>query len=52
MIEAERRAVVHLRDTGDIGDDVMRQIQRDLDLETMLLDAEDVDGTSLTPYEV
>jgi CPA1 family monovalent cation:H+ antiporter len=38
-IEAERRAVVKMRDDNVIGDDVMRAIQRDLDLETMLLDA-------------
>jgi hypothetical protein len=38
-IDAERRALVQLRDDATIGDDVMRDIQRDLDLETMLLDA-------------
>lgn len=37
-IDAEREAVIGLRDRGDIGDDVMRRIQRDLDLEDMLLD--------------
>jgi len=30
--------VIDLRDRGVIGDDVMRRIQRDLDLETMLLE--------------
>ncbi len=30
---------MQLRDDATIGDDVMRDIQRDLDLETMLLDA-------------
>jgi monovalent cation/hydrogen antiporter len=36
-IDAERRAVITLRDQSIIGDDVMRRIQRDLDLEAMLL---------------
>jgi Na+/H+ antiporter len=38
-IGAEREAVIALRDSSIIGDDVLRRIQRDLDLETMLLDA-------------
>jgi len=38
MVEAEQKAVTDLRDRGVIGDDVMRRIQRDLDLETMLLE--------------
>jgi CPA1 family monovalent cation:H+ antiporter len=52
MIAAERLAIVDLRDRGVIGDDVMRRIQRDLDLETMLLDGADLEGTATTPYEV
>jgi CPA1 family monovalent cation:H+ antiporter len=39
MIDAERRAVVDLRDRGVIGGDVLRRLERDLDLETMLLEA-------------
>ena len=39
MIDAERRALLDLRDRDVIGDDVMRRIQRDLDLELVLLDA-------------
>ena len=39
MIEAELRAVLDLRDDGSIDDEVMRRIQRDLDFESMLLDA-------------
>jgi CPA1 family monovalent cation:H+ antiporter len=39
MIEREQQAVVALRDQGVIGDDVMRRVQHDLDLEAMLLDA-------------
>jgi monovalent cation/hydrogen antiporter len=38
MLGAEQDTIVGLRDTGVIGDDVMRRIQRDLDLETMLLE--------------
>jgi Na+/H+ antiporter len=38
MLDAEQQAVLDLRDNGVIGDDVMRRIQRDLDLETMLLE--------------
>jgi monovalent cation/hydrogen antiporter len=37
-IDAERSAVIALRDQSIIGDGVMRRIQRDLDLEAMLLD--------------
>jgi monovalent cation/hydrogen antiporter len=38
MIDAERRAVVDLRDRGIIGADVLRRLERDLDLEVMLLE--------------
>jgi hypothetical protein len=38
MIRAERDAIVGLRDSGSIADDVMRTIERELDLEQMLLD--------------
>jgi CPA1 family monovalent cation:H+ antiporter len=38
MLRAEEKTILALRDRGVIGDDVMRRIQRDLDLETMLLD--------------
>lgn len=37
MIQAEQRAVVNLRDQDVIGDDVLRRIQHDLDLESTLL---------------
>jgi monovalent cation/hydrogen antiporter len=40
-IDAERRAVEALRDQSVIGDDVMRRIERDLDLEVMLLSSRD-----------
>ena len=39
MIQAELGAVLDLRDDGSIDDGVMRRIQRDLDFESMLLDA-------------
>jgi hypothetical protein len=41
MIAAERRELVRLRDNGTIADDVMRRIQRDLDLEQLLVGASD-----------
>ena len=37
MIDAEQAALVDLRDRGEIGDDVMRSVQRELDLEEELL---------------
>ena len=41
LISAERQQVVALRDRGTISDDVMRRIERDLDLEELhLVDAE------------
>jgi Na+/H+ antiporter len=39
LLEAERHAVVELRNTGEISDDVMRRVERDLDLEIARLDA-------------
>jgi CPA1 family monovalent cation:H+ antiporter len=39
LIDAERHAVVELRNTGEIGDEVMRRVERDLDLEISRLDA-------------
>ena len=38
MLKAEQQAVLDQRDKGVIGDDVMRRILRDLDLETILLE--------------
>jgi CPA1 family monovalent cation:H+ antiporter len=38
MLVAEQEAILDLRDRGVIADDVMRNIQRDLDLESMLLE--------------
>jgi Fe-S oxidoreductase len=38
MLAVELDTVLTLRDDGVISDDVMRRIQRDLDLETMLLE--------------
>jgi monovalent cation/hydrogen antiporter len=45
MIDAERQAVVELRDRGIIGADALRRIERDLDLEAMLLGHTTLDGT-------
>jgi monovalent cation/hydrogen antiporter len=50
MIDAERRAIVKLRDQGAIGDEVLRRVQRDLDLETMLLEAGE-EGAPESPYD-
>ena len=50
MIDAERRAVVGLRDKGEIGDEVLRRVQRDLDLETMLLESGEDDAPE-SPYD-
>jgi len=38
MLRAERETVVELRERGVIADDVMRHIQRDLDIEALLLE--------------
>jgi monovalent cation/hydrogen antiporter len=38
LLEAERRAVVEMRNTGEISDEVMRNVERDLDLEVSRLD--------------
>jgi CPA1 family monovalent cation:H+ antiporter len=39
LLEAERNAVVQLRNTGEISDEVMRRIESDLDLEVSRLDS-------------
>jgi len=51
MIEAESDAIVALRDRSMIGDDVMHRIQRELDLETMVLEAGEDDAPD-SPYAV
>src|SRR5512133_51710 len=38
LLEAERSAVVELRNEGEISDEVMRRVERDLDLEVSRLD--------------
>ncbi len=50
IIGAERRALIQLRDRGAIGDEVLRRVQRDLDLETMLLEAGEDDAPA-SPYD-
>jgi Na+/H+ antiporter len=50
MIDAERRVIVDLRDQGVIGDEVLRRVQRDLDLETMLLESGEDDAPE-SPYD-
>jgi CPA1 family monovalent cation:H+ antiporter len=39
LLDAERNAVVELRNTGEISDEVMRRIEGDLDLEVSRLDS-------------
>jgi CPA1 family monovalent cation:H+ antiporter len=39
VIEAERDAVLDLRDNGEISDDVLRRVERDLDLEELRMEA-------------
>jgi hypothetical protein len=39
LLEAERVAVIGLRNTGEISDTVMRRVERDLDLEVSRLDS-------------
>lgn len=50
MLEAERNALIQLRDEETIGDDVMRRVLRDLDLETMILETDEEDAPE-SPYE-
>jgi monovalent cation/hydrogen antiporter len=45
MMDAERAAIIDLRDRDTIGDDVMRRVQRELDLETMMLDSAEDDAS-------
>jgi CPA1 family monovalent cation:H+ antiporter len=39
VIEAERDAILDLRDTGQISDDVLRRVERELDLEELRMEA-------------
>ncbi len=39
VIDAEREAILRLRETGGLGDDVFRRIERDLDLEELRMEA-------------
>ena len=52
MIAAEREKLRDLRDRDVIGDDVMRRVLRDLDLETVLLDSREpvVEPSSEAPW--
>jgi CPA1 family monovalent cation:H+ antiporter len=38
LLDAERHAVVEMRNTGEISDEVMRRVERDIDLEASRLD--------------
>ena len=52
MIDAERSTLRNLRDRDVIGDDVMRRVLRDLDLETVLLDSREpvIEPSSEAPW--
>ncbi len=50
MLAAELRALSALRDRDIISDEVLQRVQRDLDLETMLLEAS-ADDAPESPYE-
>jgi hypothetical protein len=43
MIAAERLEIIRLRDNDEIGDDAMRIVQQDLDLEEVLLSSNELD---------
>lgn len=38
MIAAQRTAVIELRDQGEINDETLRQIERELDLEELRME--------------
>ena len=45
MLRAERRALLALRDRQEISDEVMRRVQRELDLEELLIGPEEPGAT-------
>jgi len=49
MLAAERHALLALRDGDAIGDDVMRRIERDLDLEAMLAERDETNSEARAP---
>jgi Na+/H+ antiporter len=49
MLAAERRALLELRDRDAIGDDVMRRIERDLDLEAILAEGDETNSEARAP---
>jgi CPA1 family monovalent cation:H+ antiporter len=49
VLAAEHRALLALRDHDAIGDDVMRRIQRDLDLEAVLAEGQERSGAARAP---
>jgi CPA1 family monovalent cation:H+ antiporter len=49
MLAAERHALLALRDGDAIGDDVMRRIERDLDLEAMLAERDERNSEARAP---
>ncbi len=55
VIEAERKALLELYGESRVGDDVLRRLQRELDLESMLLDSsqsgDELEGMT-SPFEI
>lgn len=51
VLSAERAALVRLRGSGRIGDQVMRRVERDLDLEQSRLESPVAGGRSETPVQ-
>jgi hypothetical protein len=53
IISAQRDSLLRLRESETINDDILRQLQRELDLETMLQDSKnlnDKDAGAWSPY--
>ena len=53
IINAQRESLLRLRESDTINDDILRQLQRELDLETMLLESKNLNDTEAgawSPY--
>ena len=50
IIGAQRDSLIKLRESETISDEVLRQLQRELDLESMLLDSKSVDDTDASVW--
>jgi hypothetical protein len=53
IINAQRESLLRLRESDTINDDILRQLQRELDLEAMLLESKNLNDTDAgvwSPY--